>query len=269
MQYDPVKRRLGKWFNQTLWLRLLFYKILDLLLLRSWHIRKELRKWDRERPKSPVQVLDAGFGFGQYSYYLSGLNHQIQLRGLDLKEEQVEDCNQFFSKLGRKNASFFTADLTTFSEKEAYDLVLCVDVMEHIEEDTKVFHNFCNCLKKNGMVLISTPSDQGGSDVHEHGESSFIEEHVRDGYNKEDITAKLKEAGFSRAEVDYSYGKYGKISWRFSMKYPILLTQISKWMLIILPLYYLVVFPFCLILNCLDVRRTNSTGTGLIVKAYK
>ena len=44
MQYDPIKRSLGKVFNKNPFLRKLFYQLLDLLLLRAWHIRKELRK---------------------------------------------------------------------------------------------------------------------------------------------------------------------------------------------------------------------------------
>ena len=40
-------------------------------------------------------------------------------------------------------------------------------------------------------LLISTPSDKGGSDVHNDDEESFIDEHVRDGYSIKDITEKL------------------------------------------------------------------------------
>jgi len=38
--------------------------------------------------------------------------------------------------------------------------------MEHIEEDRLVFRISANRLKKMVIVLISTPSDKGGSDVH-------------------------------------------------------------------------------------------------------
>jgi hypothetical protein len=34
------------------------------------------------------------------------------------------------------------ADLVTWNSVESYDLILCVDVMEHIEEDRTVFSNF-------------------------------------------------------------------------------------------------------------------------------
>ncbi|MHC1707601.1 MAG: class I SAM-dependent methyltransferase [Bacteroidales bacterium] len=250
-------------------MRVMFYYLLDLLLLRSWHIRKELRKWNRTRGEMPVKVLDAGFGYGQYSYFLSRLGNNILLKGLELKEEQVDDCNAFFQKKGIKNVEFFTGDLTQYTENETYDLILCVDVMEHILEDRQVFSNYAASLKPGGILLVSTPSDQGGSDVHDHDDTSFIEEHVRDGYGKDEIAGKLKDAGFGSTEVRYSYGCYGKLSWRLSMKYPIQLVNTSKLFFILLPFYYLVTFPFCLILNSLDVNTKNPTGTGLIVKAIK
>ncbi|MCX6273282.1 MAG: class I SAM-dependent methyltransferase [Bacteroidetes bacterium] len=269
MQYDPIKRMLGSFFNKAPWMRILFYKILDLLLLRSWHIRRELRRWNKARTNDAVTVLDAGFGFGQYSYFLTGLGKNIRVKGLDLKEEQVEDCNRFFKSIQRNNITFFSGDLTQYVEYQAYDLILCVDVMEHILEDSLVFKNFSSSVKPGGRLYISTPSDQGGSDVHDHGDESFIGEHVRDGYNLEDISEKLKTAGFSSVVARYSYGKYGKISWKLSMKYPILMVNVSKLFLILLPFYYLLTFPFCLILNAMDVSRINPTGTGLIVMATK
>ena len=103
---------------------------------------------------------------------------------------------------------------------------------------------------------------------HEHDES-FIDEHVRDGYGVEEIDEKLREAGFENIQIKYSYGRPGKISWKLSMKYPILLANFSKLFLLVLPLYYLLVYPFCYFLNMADVRGTYSTGTGLIVKCKK
>jgi SAM-dependent methyltransferase len=269
MQYDPIKRTLGNIFNRSPWLRVLFYKLIDLLLLRSWHVRRELKKWYKSQNGRAIHLFDAGFGFGQYSYFASKLGNGITVTGIDLKDEQVADCNDFFGKIGRKNVRFITGDLTQYHDDQAFDFILSVDVMEHILEDVDVFKNFHRSLKDGGMVLISTPSDQGGSDVHDHEESSFIEEHVRDGYSFKDIEDKLKSAGFSRVECRYSYGTYGKISWRLSMKYPLLLVNKSKAFLVILPFYYLLAYPIAWVCNCLDVRVHNASGTGLIVKAYK
>lgn len=278
MKYDPIKRTLGKYFDNTPFLRKIFYKLLDLLLLRTWHVKREIRKFTSGIQKEhPISVLDAGSGFGQYSYYLASHFKNWKIKAVDVKEEQIEDCRNFFNRAGLDNTTFEIADLTKFTEAEQYELVISIDVMEHIEEDVLVFENFNKSMKKGGMLLISTPSDKGGSDVHHHehedysndGTHSFIDEHVRDGYNIEEIQKKLKKAGFTKTEAAYSYGPPGNISWRLSMKYPIMMLNISKVFFILLPVYYIITFPFCLILNKLDVTRKHKTGTGLIVKAWK
>lgn len=268
MHYDPIKRSLGNIFNRTPFLRIVFYKMLDLLLLRTWHIHRELKKWN-PKDDNNVHILDAGSGYGQYTYFMSNLNNDWNILSVDVKQDQVCDCNAFFRQIKRKNVLFKTADLTQFVQANSFDLALSVDVMEHILEDVQVFKNIHESLKPGGMLLISTPSDQGGSDVHEGEEGSFIEEHVRDGYNINDIQDKLKLAGFSRIEAAYSYGAPGKISWRLSMKYPMLALNFSKLFFVFLPIYYFITFPFCLVLNYMDTIGNHPTGTGLIVKAWK
>jgi SAM-dependent methyltransferase len=268
MHYDPIKRTLGSVFNRSPFLRKVFYHLLDLLLLRAWHIHKEIRTW-MQTDSAGNSILDAGAGYGQYSYYLSSINQDCRILAVDVKQEQVEDCNAFYKSIGRDNVKFELADLCKFKQENTFDLALSVDVMEHIVEDVLVFQNIYASLKPGGMLLISTPSDQGGSDVQSDGETSFIEEHVRDGYNIKEIEVKLKSAGFSRVEAKYSYGSPGKISWRLSMKYPILMLGFSKLFFIILPFYYLITYPFAFVLNYFDVEMSHKTGTGLIVKAWK
>ncbi len=269
MHYDPIKRSLGDVFNRTPWLRRLFYHLLDLLLLRTWHVHRELRQWAKGRTDEVINILDAGSGYGQYTYWLSGLSWKWQILAVDVKDEQVADSNRFFREIGRTNAQFAVQDLVLYQEPNTFDLALAVDVMEHILEDVEVFRNIHASLKDGGLLVISTPSDQGGSDVHADGETSFIEEHVRDGYNIHEIQQKLRTAGFERIEALYSYGEPGQVSWHLSMKYPILLLGYSKWFFVLLPFYYLLTFPVCLLLNWLDARTKHDTGTGLIVKAWK
>lgn len=274
MQYDPIKKTLGKVFNKTPFLRILFYKLLDLLLLRAWHVRKEIRCW-AGKPKSGGHqtkryILDAGSGFGQYTYFLTGLSPLWFVDAVDVKDEQIADCNDFFARIGRKNVLFEKADLTQFSQPDRFDLILSVDVMEHIGDDEAVFRNFYDSLAPQGMLLISTPSDLGGSDVHDHAEGeSFIDEHVRDGYNILEIQEKLKNAGFSKTEARFTYGAPGKIAWRLSMKYPILMLNTTKLFFIVLPFYYLLTYPIAFFCNWLDTKMNHKTGTGLIVNAWK
>lgn len=269
MQYDPIKRSLGNVFNRTPFLRKLFYNLLDLLLLRAWHVHREIKSWEKTAPDN-ASILDAGFGFGQHSYYMASRNKLWKIFGIDVKDEQVEDCNRFFKQINYTNIEFQVGDLTKYRNEDSYDLIVCVDVMEHIEEDVKVFENYYHSLHKGGMVLISTPSDQGGSDVHDHdNEESFIDEHVRDGYNINEIQDKMRSVGFDKIEASYGYGAPGKISWKLSMKYPMTMLNYSKIFFIILPFYYLITYPICFVLNYIDTNSTHKTGTGLIVKAWK
>lgn len=269
MQYDPIKEPLGRLFNLNPFLRRVFYYLLDILLLRSWHVRRALK--ETGALMSPyAEVLDAGMGFGQYSWWMTRTFPGWKITAADIKSEQVADCNAFFTDAGvADTVKAVEADLVTWNSNERYDLVLCVDVMEHIEEDRTVFSNFFRSLNPGGKLIISTPSDRGGSDVHGENEESFIGEHVRDGYGIEEITAKLTGVGFSTVNASYTYGLPGSIAWKLSMKYPVTALSFSKLFFILLPLWYLVVIPFCLVLNLLDLNMKHKEGTGLLVTAEK
>jgi hypothetical protein len=83
------------------------------------------------------------------------------------------------------------------------------------------------------------------------------------------MAEKLKLAGFSKFEILYSYGSPGKIAWRLSMKYPMLMLNTSKVFFILIPFYYILTYPFSYFLNWMDTYTKHKTGTGLIVKAWK
>jgi len=269
MQYEPIKSTLGKFFARSPLLRKTLYFLLDILLLRTWHVKKALRKIATQFPDDAL-IMDAGSGFGQYTWRMSNMNPSWKIKAYDINKEQIDDCNIFIGKTGLSHrVSFHTCNLTTLNEMNSFDIILSVDVMEHIEEDVLVFKKFYSSLKNNGVLLISTPSDQGGSDVHNEHEESFIDEHVRDGYSIKGITDKLSLAGFKSIEATYTYGKPGNISWKLSMKYPIRMLNVSYFFFLILPFYYLIFFPVALILNLLDLSITHKTGTGLLVTARK
>ena len=79
----------------------------------------------------------------------------------------------------------------------------------------------------------------------------------------------MNRAGLHVESFDYAYGKYGTISWRFGIKYPILIAGASKFFILLLPFYYLFTLWFVLILMWLDVHTDNKEGTGVLVVAEK
>ncbi len=270
MQYDPVKRSLGRFFNRYTITRKLFYRLLDILLLRTWHVHGELRRFfNTKKGEGQVSVLDAGSGFGQYVYYIARKNPGWSVLGIDVKEEEVMACNDFFAKTLLKNVRFEQGYLEHLTAVEQYDLVLSVDVMEHVEADEQMLANFFKAMKPGAILLISSPSDKGGSDARDYSDQSFVEEHVRHGYGKDEIEQKLAGAGFGGIETRFTYGWPGKISWKLTMKFPLKLLEASKIFIVFLPFYYLVVMPPVLVLNWLDTNLNHCEGTGLLVKAFK
>jgi SAM-dependent methyltransferase len=238
------------------------------MFLRSWHVRKELKDLRKLFGKKEISIYDAGTGFGQYSYFMIKNLQPNNIYAIDVKEDWIEDSKNFFAKYNA-NISFGVEDLTAISHKDRFDLIVCIDVMEHIEEDVKVFQNFYNALKKDGYVIINSPSLFGGSDVHDEGDESFVGEHARDGYSYEDLKSKLEPIGFSIHKCRYTYGFWGDKAWRLGIKFPMLMLNFSKALLILLPFYYLVTLPFTLLMMYVDFKKVNALGSGIYLIARK
>lgn len=269
MHYDPIKNVFANFIKSNKFLRRFFYFLLNLFFLRSWYIRRLLKQIIPKIQNKEPKILDAGTGFAQYSYFIAKRFPQTKILAIDIKDDYLKDASDFFIKSQLKNVEFKIEDLTKINYQNEFDLILCVDVMEHIEEDEKVLRNFFQALKSKGKVVINTPSIFGGSDVHNHDEESFIGEHFRAGYSFEELKEKLERAGFEKIEGFYTYGFWGDKAWRIGIKYPMVILSKSKLFLTLLPFYYLLTLPIFLLMNFLDTKSKIQTGTGLIVVATK
>ncbi len=268
MQYDPIKDKLGRIVKKSPFLRKIFYKILGLMFLREWYVKRKIKELYKKNP--PSEIFDAGCGFGQYTYFMAKSFPKTNILAVDVKIDYLEDCKYFFNKSGITNTEFEYADLTKIDFDNRFDFVLSVDVMEHIEDDIGVFKRFHKALRNGGRVLINTPSSLGGSDADSTDDESFIGEHVRLGYSKEDISAKLEQAGFTVDSFEYTYGKWGNKYWRLGIKYPMLMLNKSQLFFIILPFYYLLTIWWTLLFMWLDVNEKNKPeGTGVLVVGKK
>ena len=263
MFYDPVKDIFASVIRKHPKLRILFYKILDLMFLRSWYVRRELRNFRRIFSDKRIEIFDAGTGYGQYTYFMSRCLKPNNILAVDVKKEWIQDCREFFQVENINNVSFGIEDLTKITYENKFDIIVCVDVMEHIVEDEKVFQNFYRAIKQGGYLLINTPSIFGGSDVHDESGESFIGEHARDGYSKEDLESKLLPLGFSMYRSKYTYGYWGDKAWRLGIKYPIMLINKTKFFLILLPFYFMITLPFSLIMMYIDYSFNNKIGSGI------
>ena len=268
MDYDPVKDRLIKAFEGSVLGQRVFFGLLHLVFLRSWYVRRTLKELLAKNPTA--RILDAGTGFGQYTDWILRRFPETRIVAIDIKQDYLDRLSGYLKKAGLADrAEVRFGDLTQLEEFGPFDLVLSVDVMEHIEEDVQVFTHFHRVLCDGGALIVNTPSDQGGSNVSGEGESSFIGEHVRDGYGVPEIEGKLAQAGLDMDRAEYGYGKAGTIGWSLLVQFPMLLLGRSMAFAVLLPLYYLVALPIGVVLNAIDLAVNNPTGTGLTVLARR
>ncbi|MBO6574628.1 MAG: class I SAM-dependent methyltransferase [Rhodothermales bacterium] len=267
MDYDPIKDRLIRGFEGSTTGHRVFFWILHRVFLRSWYVRRALR---RHLSGTDAHVLDAGTGFGQYTDWMLRRFERVRVTSVDIKRDYLDRLGSYLNRTGLSDrAAVRYGDLVKLEETGPYDLVLSVDVMEHIEEDETVFAHFARVLRPGGVLIVNTPSDQGGSGVTEEGEESFIGEHVRDGYGVAEITDKLQRAGFDKVHTEFGYGFWGSLAWRLLVQVPMRLLSTSMVLVVLLPLWYLPALPLGLLLNAIDLKVQNSTGTGLTVTAVR
>lgn len=271
MDYDPVKDRLGHLVGTGVVRIRLFFLALHLVFLRSWYVRVALRRiLERFAGRMHIDVLDAGTGFGQYADLLVRADPRVRLHAVDVKEDYLNRLRTYIDRTPHADrVTTAVDDLTDLRCHGPFDVIVSVDVMEHIEDDRAVLRHFARVLRPGGVVVINTPSDRGGSAVSSDADASFIGEHVRDGYGTDEIREKLADAGLQTEAVTWTYGPAGSAAWRLLVQFPMHLLGRSILWLPFLVLYYLPVLPLGLLLNAMDVSVVNEEGTGLLVVARK
>jgi len=260
MQYDPIKDRIMSLIKIHPAARKLFFFLLDMLFLRQWYVKKRILNLYSK--KDAIAFYDAGSGFCQYSDFVLSNWEKSTVLALDLKSEYLQNYSRYAVKQFAGRFDWITADLVDFVPANKFNLICAIDILEHIENDQQVLNNFYQCLEVKGKLIISTPSDTDEA-------AKFTSEHVRPGYSESDLRTKLTNAGFDINEFTYSYGKWGKLSWKMSIKFPIRLLSISILMILLLPIYYVCLYPIIYLLMRLDVNSNNYVGNGIIVVAEK
>jgi len=265
MEYTPIKDTLRRLIRRNALFTRLFFSLLGILFLRARYVKRELRKLLQQRWQSG-KMLDAGFGYGQYSYWIARHFPQAQLTAVEIEPGLMEDFQIFLLKTKTGNILLQESDLRRMTGEAAFDLALSVDVMEHIEDDESVFANIYRSLKNEGVFLMHTPHIRASAS---RGKGAFVGEHFREGYRAMELKEKLRRAGFNRIDHSLTYGPYGGLAWKLLQQFPLIMLNESKLFLPLLPFYLLIAWPFAEVLMRLDMKCVNREGDGILVKAWK
>lgn len=248
--------------------RKLYIWLTNHLVLKNITIRREVIRWSLKR-KGATHVLDAGFGFGQLMSMFINRHQCFNVMGIDKNSRLVADATAYFKEKNINNMYFRTADAQVFNQPEAFDLCLCINLLNYIEDDNKMLENMFESLRKPGMLFIFNSSNYMDERDKRLREGTHGDKFYREGYSVPDIKKKLMDAGFTRIKARYSYGKPGMWSWRLTTGWPTWMIKKSSAFYFILPLYVVICIPVILVLNYMDTHTQHSEGKCIVVKAFK
>lgn len=135
-------------------------------------------------------LLDVGCGTG---IILDSLSKYGRAVGIDISPHALEFC--------RKRGHYLTyledASYLHF-EDDSFDLVTALDVIEHIEEDSKVLREIWRVCKLGGFAIISVPAYKFLWSLHDEALG-----HKRR-YSLIELKRKFESAGFQLKKISYT-----------------------------------------------------------------
>jgi 2-polyprenyl-3-methyl-5-hydroxy-6-metoxy-1,4-benzoquinol methylase len=208
------------------------------------------------------RILDAGSGTGVISFAIARRFPAASVSGIDLNGDPIRIGNHIAKKIAVRNIQFSRCSVDDFQEKNEFDLVVCVDILEHIENDSKTIKSLYELISTDGFLLLHVPSLYRRYPIWGKQINFDVPTHVRPGYEPEEIEAKVKQAGFSILKTGLTYGFWETLA--NNLSYMITRANMENRVL------YSLVFPFLNLLSLLGAgARPEKLGAGIFIIAKK
>lgn len=207
-------------------------------------------------------ILDAGSGPGVFAFELARRFKGAMVTGIDIEKNAVDVSNQIAEKLDLKNICFKKSSIENISIKNRYDLIICIDILEHIKDDDKAIQNLYSALSEKGTLLLHVPAKHRRYPVWKKTVNFNVPTHIRPGYSFGDIQSKVIKCGFVIHEQGYTYGFFETLANNLSY----MITGANKQN----KLLYAFLFPFLNLLSFIGAKaRPKSLGAGIYIIADK
>lgn len=128
-------------------------------------------------------VLDIACGEGYGTSLLA--KRALKVTGIDINENIINEAN---IKYRANNIQFLVGDIYNIPVYNQYfDLLVCLETIEHVEDHLKVMNQIKKVLKEDGILLISTPNKAEYSE-----KTNYINPHHKKELNYYDLYQLLK-----------------------------------------------------------------------------
>lgn len=159
------------------------------------------------------QVLEVGCGEGYALEYLKKERGAKHTTGIELFPEAAESAKSRVDFVINQSAD----DVLNLPEN-TYDLILCLDVLEHLYDPWQLLSTLKKSLKPNGTVLASIPNVQHWSVVKmllagkwTYTKAGLMDQtHIRF-FTEKSIRRMFESAGFTIHNIDGQMGKDVKV----------------------------------------------------------
>lgn len=113
-----------------------------------------LKQFDFKNKK----VLDIGCGTGTVCLYFASKGCNVV--GIDISKKAIKLAKLNARNLGFYNKTdYFVSDFPNETVSGKYDLIICSEILEHIDDHRTALKRIYQLMKKGGHVLFSVPLD--------------------------------------------------------------------------------------------------------------
>lgn len=172
------------------------------------HHRYLNRALDRLVHQPPRRVLDAGCGGGDHTVELARRFPEAEILGIDLDAALIARNQDAARRLGLTRVRFVLGDLSRL-DGDAFDLIVCIDVLEHIPGQQRALENLARALTPGGLAYFHLPTvrprpipfSRWLGEFHAWAEK----EHIADELTAAQFVDRVRAAGLIPVEVQPTF----------------------------------------------------------------
>jgi 2-polyprenyl-3-methyl-5-hydroxy-6-metoxy-1,4-benzoquinol methylase len=108
-------------------------------------------------PITPGRALDVGCGTGIFSHYLARKGWKVT--AIDASPEMIEEArnHELNNEIDFQHCVIEAFD----GVPDSFDVILCLSMLEYIEDDEAAIQKFHQLLKPGGLLVVSVPNKAG------------------------------------------------------------------------------------------------------------
>jgi ubiquinone/menaquinone biosynthesis C-methylase UbiE len=177
-----------------------------------WHALKNILKIEI---KSGSIILDMGSFDGFISYNIMRIIPNLKIVAMDIDKSGLQVAKE------RGLNTLYGSAIELPIKDNQIDVVLCLDLIEHIKEDDNLFKEIFRITKKDGKVILTTPMQDGVSfPFLNRDKIKAINKnwgHVRNGYSLKQIIDIFQSNGLKCEKLGECFNLLSRLAYRFAI----------------------------------------------------